>query len=364
MNNKTLKLDRLSFLISSLLFFLLCIGMIAAPSAANKGTSDGIESCMNVLVPSLFPFMFLSSFTVLYGISQRLGRLFSKITTGLFALPSEAGVTILLSLVGGFPVGAIGINSLYKHNVITDKQARRMLFFCVNSGPGFLISVVGSQVYGSSQLGLILTAVQTSVSILTGIVLGVLSKKKEPLVTKDYSNRDHMSFSDAFVCSCKAACKSMAMLCSMVVLFSCFTELAEYFVRFGHDSPTGIIVRCICEVTDGCTALADNRLPVYLAALCAGFGGLCVHFQIFAAVTDIKINKLTFFFSRIVSGVLCSGVTYLICRVLSISADVFSNIEEASFQTSSVTYFGSAALMISVISFLICTSGIFPKSKA
>ena len=362
MKNRTLKTDRMSVFTVSILFLLLCFGMTAEPKIASKGTYDGLETCINILVPSLFPFMFLSSFAVMYGISQRIGRIFSKLTESLFALPSEAGVTIFLSLIGGFPVGAIGINSLYKHDIITQKQAQRMLCFCVNSGPGFLISVVGARLYGSVKVGVILTAVQAAVSILTGIILGQIAKNKEPIVKKSSSSQKHKSFSDAFVHSCKSACASTAMLCSMVVLFSCFTELAEYYFKFGNDSTIGIIIRSVCEVTDGCTAIADNRLPIYYAAMCAGFGGLCVHFQIFSAVSDININKPKFILARIACGVFCAAAVFIICRILPLSSDVFSNTEESSFSISSVTYCSSAAFLVTIIAFLICTSGLFYSS--
>ena len=362
MKKQTITADRLSLLTVTTLFAFICIGMITAPSQAAKGAFDGIECCINVLVPSLFPFMFLSSFSVIYGISERIGRLFSKITVSLFNLPSDAGVTILLSLVGGFPVGAVGINSLYKQGVISKNQAARMLCFCVNSGPGFLISVVGAKLYGNTQLGIILTAAQVFVSVFTGIILGLLSRKKEPLIISSQNNRSSLPFSDAFISACKSACSGTAGLCSMVVLFSCFTELAHFFLKIEPNSAVGIIFRCICEVTDGCTAIAENRLPIYFAAVCVGFGGLCVHFQIFSSLSDIKISKQKFLLARAAGGLLCGTVTYIICKVFPAYCDVFSNIEDTSPKLSNVTYCGSIALIISMIAFLVCTSGIFKEN--
>ena len=361
MKQRTIIADRLSLLTVTTLFAFICIGMITAPSQASNGAYNGIECCINVLVPSLFPFMFLSSFSVIYGISQRIGKLFSNITISLFNLPSDAGVTILLSLVGGFPVGAVGINSLYKQGVISKKQAQRMLCFCVNSGPGFLISVVGAKLYGNPQVGIILTASQVFASVLTGIALGRLSRKKEPLIISSENTDNTLPFSESFISACKSACTGTAGLCSMVVLFSCFTELAHFFLKINPDSAIGIIFRCICEVTDGCTALAENRLPIYFASICAGFGGLCVHFQIFSSLSDIKINKQKFFLARATGGFLCGTVTYIICKIFPAYCDVFSNIQDTSPKLSAVTYCGSIALIISITSFLICTSGIFKQ---
>ena len=361
MNNKTLKLDSLSFIISVILFLFLCTGIILSPYTASQGALEGIECCISVLVPSLFPFIFLSSYAVMSGISDKLGKLFSKITLNLFSLPSETGVTVFLSLIGGFPTGAAGISSLYKRRLITAKQAQRMLYFCVNSGPGFLISVVGAKLYKNAEIGYILTAVQITVSILTGIFLSLFAKEKEPLQISGHKEKTAPSFSEAFISSCRSACLSMAMMCSLVVLFSCFTDLTVFFLGLNTNSAVGILFRSICEVTDGCTAIADTRLPIYFVAACIGFGGICVHLQIFSYLSDIKINRFKFISGRIISGLLCGTVTYIICRVYPVTVSVFSNNDNVSYQISSATHYGSIALMISMTAFLICTSGIFKK---
>lgn len=337
--------------------------MIIDPAAAGKGAAEGIDCCLNILVPSLFPFMFLSSFAVMYGISDRLGKLLSPVTGILFNLPADAGVTILLSLVGGFPVGAVGINSLYKQGSLTQKQAQRMLCFCVNSGPGFLISVVGSRLYSSETAGIILTCAQITVSLLTGIVLGQLSRKKEPLTVSRSQKTTKLPFADSFISACRSACAGIAGLCSMVVLFSAFTELTHAFMHIDTGSAAGIIFRAVCEVTDGCIAIAENRLPIYLAALCAGFGGLCVHFQIFAALSEVRVSKWRFTLARAVNGILCAATVYLICRLVPSASEVFSNIDKASFAVSSDTYHGSAALLTASVLFVVFTGGIFAEQR-
>ncbi len=160
--------DGFVFCAVTVLFLAECVGVLALPNAAVNGAARGLSYSFGVLVPSLFPFMFLSNFAAEYGISQALGRSLEYATEKLFNLPGESGVTILLSLIGGFPVGAGGINVLKKQGVITNEQAVRMLMFCVNSGPAFLISVVGAQLYGSVKAGVVLLTGQTAASLSIG----------------------------------------------------------------------------------------------------------------------------------------------------------------------------------------------------
>lgn len=53
----------------------------------------------------------------------------------------------------------------------------------------------------------------------------------------------------------------------------------------------------LTEVCNAVTAVSKD-LPIEVVAFSAGFGGLCIHFQIFSALGDIKVNKLLFSFAE------------------------------------------------------------------
>ena len=62
----------------------------------------------------------------------------------LFRLPGCAGsAALLLGLVGGYPIGARTAAELYASGDLTRQEAERLLTFCNNSNPVFLISVLG-----------------------------------------------------------------------------------------------------------------------------------------------------------------------------------------------------------------------------
>ena len=106
-------------------------GILFLPSAASDGARKGLDFCGQILIPSLFPFMVLSSFIVKSGLAARMSTVLEPITRLLFRLPGCTGATIAVSLIGGYPAGARGIKALLERGDITPKQGERMLGFSV-----------------------------------------------------------------------------------------------------------------------------------------------------------------------------------------------------------------------------------------
>ncbi len=338
----------------SLVFLIVCAFALYMPDRTAQGVKAGMDSSLNILLPSLFPFMFLSSFAVEYDISEQIGKRLSWLSEFLFYLPREATVTIILSLVGGYPVGAVGINSLLKKGYITTDQAVRMLCFCVNPGPAFMIGIVGDCFFGSRKIGMILFASQTVASIIVGIITGFWARfsKDSRVSYKKYQpkplNRD---FSTAFVISTKNACNSAVSMCSAVIIFSAFTSLLE----FSAESQSGIFLRTLLEITDGCSCIINTRYPLYFTALAIGWGGISVHFQVFASVPNLQINKLKFCFARISVGAISALIIYFIDMFVDIPSEVFADISQNQVKFTSGSALGSGALFVSSILFLIFT---------
>ena len=94
-------------------------GLLAFPADAADGARSGIGYCLNILVPSLFPFMVLSTFLVKSGLSEQIGKVLGGVTRTLFRLPGCTAATILMSMIGGYPVGARGIAALREGGFLT-----------------------------------------------------------------------------------------------------------------------------------------------------------------------------------------------------------------------------------------------------
>ena len=109
---------------------------------AISGATDGIQLCLNTIIPSLFPFILLSILmtNALRGQDVRLLRP----VTAACKLPFGSEALLIISFLGGYPVGAQNIAQLYRSGQLTHNQAARMIAFCNNAGPAFIFGVLGT----------------------------------------------------------------------------------------------------------------------------------------------------------------------------------------------------------------------------
>ena len=274
--------------LTAVLTLALCAAALVFSPKCKDGAAKGLELCLRVLTPSLFPMMALSGLTVRTGLCRRIGRLLEKPTRVLFGLS------------GAFAP------DLYRGGQVSRKQAERAALFCVGSGPAFLISFVGSALYGSEEIGLILLCSQVLAVMLSGIALRMIggkisdnSEKELRIVTQP--------FSAALVEATRDASAGMAAICGLVVLFAAFTGICEELLPACDESE---ILLSLLDVSTGVCRL-QSGFPLTMTAFAVGFGGLCVHFQIFAALRELAAHKLLFFAVRFVQGGLTALFTHL-----------------------------------------------------
>lgn len=134
---------------------LLCavLALMRWPQESMAAARDGLALCGNVIIPSLFPFFVLSSLVVELGMSRYLGRLLEGVMAPLFRVGGACSSALALGFVGGYPVGARTAIALYENGQCSKTEAERLLAFCNNSGPAFILGVVGTGIFASSPCG-------------------------------------------------------------------------------------------------------------------------------------------------------------------------------------------------------------------
>ena len=361
--------------IKSLLLCLFVILFLAIllifPSSASEGVKNGLNYSANLLLPSLFPFMVLSSFVIRSGFSEIIGKMFSPVIKFLFGLPKICSAAIILSFVSGFPVGAKCVQLLYNDKKITETQAQRMMLFCVCSGPAFLITAVGVIMLKNITVGIILYFSQ----VLSCIILGIISKYiyiPEKCVQKNINNESLSEKSEItdkniiseFILSCSDGASSVISMTALVMIFSLFINVAEQngAISFISDILTflgmnrnisDVILPIMLEVTGACKKICNAGLPLWVVSFAVGFGGMCVHLQIFDILRNIKISKIRFILFRFVNAVISSVITYIICIFYNPVTYTFSTSENSSFALTYGSVAGTFALIFMSIIFLL-----------
>ena len=328
--------------------FALCVAVLIFSADCSNGALNGLNFCFGVLIPSLFPFMAISSFVVKSGLSSTLGKPFGRVTKKLFGLNRCFAPVILLSVLGGYPVGAKGISALYKSKNATLKEAEKASLFAVCAGPGFLINFVGVSLYGNEKIGIILLASQIISVFIIGIVINICDSEKENNNSNIEITRPHISVSNAIVDAAVDSSKGMFMICAFVILFSAFSSILKSLLSEGIFENC---VLCLLEVCSASDTLSKN-CPVEFVAFAVGFGGICVHFQIFSALENIHIPKLSFFCIRIIQGVITALLTHLGLLIFSDTKEVFSSATVTSTAFYGETIMSGVALVAVALCFL------------
>ena len=288
---------------------------LARPEQSAEGVRNGLELCFRTVIPSLFPFMVISSFLVQSNITAKLDRLLSRFIYFVFRLPSCAGSVIFLSLISGFPVGAELVRQLYVSKKITKSQGQRLLLFCVNPGPAFVISCVGVGMLSSQLIGIIIFASVVLSSLILGFLTRFMAANEE---AETVEPTEFSGFSQSLVAAVSKSTNSMMMICGWVIVFSTASSLLK---TTGLSEGFSLFLDCILEVTNGCYR-AVGVFPVSVVAGIICWSGFCVHCQIMPSLVKLRLPYKYFATGRIICGalscVICSFLMNVFCPELPV----------------------------------------------
>lgn len=328
--------------INKLLFaaIIICgVGAITFSEELAVGIKAGIEISLNSVIPSLYIFTVLSLFAVKSSLFSQSG--FVRILTSLlFGCSSEIGTVYLLSFFCGYPIGAKLINELYLEGKVSKASAEKMLCFCINPGPAFVISIIGIEVYGNAFIGAILF-----VSVVLSSVMGIRFYRPRDIsgITKYVTDMSTSYYKD-FMYAVDSANKSMVSICGWVILSNAIITALKPLEKIK-------MLLCLIEVTSGAMTAAENY-SVYFVAFLIGFGGFSVHMQVLSCAKDFNPNYIKILLSKVIQGAVTSAFCYILLRIFPQTVNVSNNFKFEAV-SNSVSPLSSAVLVVFVVTTLI-----------
>ena len=304
--------------------FLLCgAGLLCYSKAVSAAMTQALALCVQVLLPSLFPFFVLSSMVISTGVIQRLSTRLEKPFQWLFGLPGDFGAALLLGAAGGYPVGAKTIATLYQQGQCSKSDAEKALRFCNNAGPAFLISAVGASLLQDPHAGLNLYAVH----VLSALIIGFIYRKNTDHVKYNGITADHMRNTatiSLFLRAVTDAFSSFLNVSAFVLIFSVISTILQQLPLIDslHYLPGGGILwygllAGFLELTSGVACLTQGVLPssILLPALSflCGWGGCSVQFQTISLLHDAGLSCRQYLKSKLLQGILAALITGMIC---------------------------------------------------
>ena len=133
----------------TILILIFLIGLLSFSTSNIQAAKDGLVLWAEAVVPSLFPFFVASSLLCQTNIILIFGKYFGKLMRPLFNVPGESTIALIIGAISGYPVGAKVVCQLLNQKVINKDEAERLVAFCNNSGPLFIIGTIGIVLYNN-----------------------------------------------------------------------------------------------------------------------------------------------------------------------------------------------------------------------
>lgn len=262
---------------------LLCLLILILDGrTALLGAQQGIELCIKTVIPSLFPFFFISGVVnnTFSGASLGILEPLRKVCT----VPKGAEGILLTGFLGGYPVGAQAVGNVYAEGKLYKQDAVHLLSFCSNAGPAFLFGMI-SGLFETRAAAFQLWGIHIFSAILVARILpggpcrNISAEEKGGTVT----------ISDTM----KSAVGVMAGVCGWVILFRVVIAFLNRWIFYTLPEMLRILAIGILELINGCCELSRIPQEELRFVLCSGFlafGGICVTMQTASVISGLPVR--------------------------------------------------------------------------
>ena len=283
-----------------LVLFLAEAGFVRAAAA------EALSLCARSVIPALFPFLVVSSLLLSLGLGELLSPMLAGLMEPLFRVDGVGSSALLLGLVGGYPIGAKTAADLYRGGRLSRPEAERLLAFCNNSNPVFLISVLGEGVFGSVRAGVWLWLIHLLSALLTGLLFrnhGGPARRQAGGTAAFQA----VSLPAAFVAAVRESLSGMLSVCAFVTFFY---VLARPLASLG--GWLGPVLVGLTELFSLTPLLRPDRFGFILASAMAGWGGLSVLCQTAAVLEGSGLRLQSCAAGKAVQGLLAGLLAALL----------------------------------------------------
>lgn len=327
------------------LILILLFGLLLAfPDASLKGAQNGLMLWFHTVLPTLLPFLFLSSLLVKTGVATRISRALRFAVCPLFLVGPGCGYAILMGLVSGYPLGAKTCADLVSEGSITKAEGQFLLCFCNNASPMFLISFVGGTLLGlQGAARYVPWLLILSSALLTGIIYRIFhrytekaatgqpqtrktfpadatrSRAKPPGFSRATSNTHPVPLGSAVEDALESALHTITLVGGYIILFSLLGNLLSGLP--GLPAIWSAFLTGILEITTGSDALmsaallafpATRYLKTALLAAILAFGGFSSVLQTKSVLGGSGLSILTYMKMKALHALLAAILSVLV----------------------------------------------------
>ena len=272
------------------------------PSGAAQAVYNALILCVKNVIPTLFPYMVISTLFVTSGLASFVGRGLAKPFSKLFALNGSCSAAVIIGLAAGFPVGAKTAVCLYQDGLCKKEEAQRLCAFCNNTGPAFVVGAIGAGFFGSAALGAALYGIEVVCSLAVGFLFSIGQNRKRA------AGRGVVCYRLDFAAAVKDAVSSVLAVCGFVVFFSVLLNMVSELLLAAGFGELLAPFSCVLEVTTGASLAAQTggMGGFILAAFAIGWSGVCVHAQSASFMLPAGLSRAKYMAGKALQGAMCA----------------------------------------------------------
>ena len=203
-------------------------------------------------------------------------------------------------------MGGRTAGELYRSGQCEREECERLLAFCNNAGPSFILGIAGLGCFGSVRVGAWLYLIHVGAAVMVGLLFRSTSRQMgRPEKTET------PRWADALIEAVRGGAMSMVNICAFVVFFLVILRLFSRFTGIQHGAILGIV-----EMTNGILRLANDRRGFIWAAGLLGWGGLSVHCQTAAVLSGSGLSLKRYFIGKALQAAISMAAAWPVSLLL------------------------------------------------
>ena len=314
------KIDKFNRFLFTALSLYLIILMLRHPALSLEYASTGLNLWLTKMVPTLLPFMILSSIMIRMDLTESFVKLLHPLLHKLYGTSKNGSYTIIMGFLCGFPMGARIVGELYESGRLSREESSKLLYFCNNIGPIYFLSFVVPVL--AIKRPLIPFLIMYGVPMLYGLVLfrilplfrlhKTFYKNDNTLNVSNIRNNinaaatvtpktaSRMPLLAAIDASVISGLIGIAKLGGYMVFFNLLNIM---FVPFHHVSTDLLrLYRCVLEITSGIDYSGHSLYYAILILL--PFGGFSCIAQTYSMISRTDLSVRSYIFHKVIQTAL------------------------------------------------------------
>ena len=299
-------------------FLILFIIFLIMFSKTNiLAVRNAISLFFEKVFPSLFPFFIAADLLSHTNIINILNTILSPIMKPLFNVSGKGAFPFIMGIISGYPTGAKIVSDFSKNNICTKVECERLLAYTNNSGPLFIIGTVGSSLFLSTEIGILLLITHIFGTLTVGIIFRFYKNnyyRNENIVDE----LDIDNFSSILTESIFNSFKTTGMIFGFIIMFSIINNilLTSGILKLFPSAIIGSILST-CEITNGINYISmikssNLTIQLILTSFFLGFGGISVLMQVYSIISKTDLSIKPYILGKLLHGLTSAIYTLII----------------------------------------------------